>query len=342
MLAVIVGFIFMFFRIFFMRIRWPEAWVKIKLYFYVIYCLFRDFVIHNKAVTFYILFVEIALIVWYAMSTQMYTKFQEGDQGRQMFNEPRTLSKMIAMKVPFKFNTNYAISTWIYLMPQPKEHNANSSIFVNIVDYNNKPKLSYNASLNTLRVTVRLPPNFSNLREEKQKEAQKDASLYNDAYEAALAVGSSEEDAIKAGNQAKTNYTYNNLGDEMLMADIPKIPLQRWHHIVMAYNNGTFDIFLNGVLFRSVPGVFTDMLGSGLTIGSKEGNRGKICNLVFYQGGIDPTKTFTENPIAITGDKVTALYNNFASKNPPVISHIFNIAPTEPSYAQMRINQLIY
>ena len=79
-----------------------------------------------------------------------------------------------------------------------------------------------------------------------------------------------------------------------------------------------------------------------LTIGSKEGNRGKICNVVFYQGGVDPTKTFTENPIAITGDKVTALYNNFASKNPPIVSHVFNIAPTEPSYAQMRINQLIY
>ena len=120
------------------------------------------------------------------------------------------------------------------------------------------------------------------------------------------------------------------------MADLPKVPLQRWHHIVLAYNNGTFDVFLNGVLFRSVPGVMTDVLESTVLIGAPEGNRGKVCNVVFYQGGTDPTASFTKKGNSITADKVTKLYNTFASKNPPIVSRIFSIAP-EPSYGQVRL-----
>ena len=369
MLAIIIGNILLFLSVGIPYVLplLPQ-WVRFNLFFHVIYCFIRDFFLQNKAMTFYILLVEIALIVWYVVSQSLYTKFEEGDKGKQLFNLPLTLARQTVQKVPFDINANYAISFWLYLVPQSKEQSATSSIFVNVLDYSHKPSVTYNAALNTLRVTVRLPYNkknapaiaptvYSTLTTAYQDEydaetragsspekanaaAKRFKENYDNAYHAAIDAGKSTADAEKQASKTAKAMMYDNLGEEVLMADITKIPLQRWHHIVLAYNNGTFDIFLNGVLYRSIPGVITDLQGSNLLIGEQRGNAGKICNLVFYQGGASPTKTFTHNLIAISGDKVTALYNNFASKNPPVVSRVLNIA-TEPSYAQMRVNHKV-
>ena len=336
MAAVIVGFILMFGTVLFMRLPLPSFSVLTsKLWFHVFYCYLRDFVMRNRPIAFYILLVEIALIIWYILSVKVYNNIQEGDKGKQLFNDPISLKVPDSIEVPFKFNTTYAISFWIYLVPQSKEQSPSSSVFVNVLDYGNKPSVTYNAALNTLRVTVRLPTNKTVLPVGDQTKAAEEA--YSAAYQAALDAGGTEGDADDAG--ARTQET-TPLGEEVLMADITKIPLQRWHHIVLAYNNGIFDIFLNGVLYRSIPGVMTDMLGTALLVGAPDGNKGKICNVVFYQGGTDPLKSFTKNGIAITGDKVTTLYNNFASKNPPVISRVFSIAP-DPSYGKMRVNPFV-
>jgi hypothetical protein len=332
MAALIIGMIVMFAIVFLMRMPLPsKTFMMSKLWIHVLYCYLKDFVMRNPPLAFYILLVEIALIVWYIMSKNVYNKIQEGDKGKQLFNDPVSLKSEKSMLVPFKFNTNYAISFWIYLVPQSKEESPSSSIFVNILDYGNKPTVTYNAALNTLRVTVRLPTKKTVMPKGEKVQAAKEA------YEAALNAGATEEDAAAAGARTQEEVP---LGEEVLMADITKVPLQRWHHIVLAYNNGTFDIFLNGVLYRSIPGVMTDMLGTALLVGSPHGNKGKICNVVFYQGGTDPLKSFTANGIAITGEKVIRLYNNFVSKTPPIISRIFSIAP-DPSYGKMRVNPFV-
>ena len=337
MAAVIIGFIVMSATIILMRLPLPKISILMsKLWFHVLYCYLKDFVMRNPPLAFYILLVEIALIVWYILSKQVYNKIQEGDKGKQLFNDPVSLKTATNMLVPFKFNTNYAISFWIYLVPQSKEESPSSSVFVNILDYGNKPTVTYNAALNTLRVTVRLPA--KNMVLPKGEQAQATQALYDAAHQAALNAGATEEDAAAAGARTQEEVP---LGEEVLMADITKIPLQRWHHIVLAYNNGTFDIFLNGVLYRSIPGVMTDMLGTALLVGSPDGNRGKICNVVFYQGGTDPLKSFTADGIAITAEKVIGLYNNYASKNPPVVSRVFSIAP-DPSYGRMRVNPFAF
>jgi hypothetical protein len=335
MLAVIVGFVLLFFKIVLMRIRIPESWRASRLIFFVLFCSVRDFVVKNSPMAFYILLAEIALILWYVFSTKAYKKIQEGDKGKQMLNEPVSLRVETNQAVPFEFKANYAISFWLYLVPQPREHDPSSSVFMNVMDYGGKPKVTYNSSTNTLRITVQLPSKNG----EKSKEEIK--KVRDDAYQTALDTGLTEKEATAAGEKAAQSVYYNNMGEEVLMADLTKIPLQRWHHIVLAYNNGVFDIFLNGVLYRSIPGVMTDLTGTSLLLGSSEGNRGKICNLVFYQGGTDVTKTFTKNGIAITSNKVENLYNNFVNKNPPIVSRIFSISP-DPSYAQVRVNPVIF
>ena len=242
------------------------------------------------------------------------------------------LRKEKSVNVPFNFKANYALSFWLYLVPQSTQESANASTFVNVLDYGGKPKVSYNSSSNTLRVTVRTPLESKVPTEMQKKQA------YDAAYDAAIMAGGTEDDATAAGNRAYEAVGNETVGDDVLMADIPKVPLQRWHHIVLAYNNGTFDIFLNGLLFRSQPGVMTDAISSSLVIGASRGNRGKICNLVFYNEKVDPTKPFTKKSIAISAAKVAKVYNAFASKNPPVVTRVFSIAPA-PSYAQKRYPQ---
>jgi len=329
MLAVLIGFGLMFLGILIMRLPRPKL---TKLWLAVVYCYVRDSLSSVKGMALYLLLVEVALIVWYFLSVKMYTKLEEGSTGKQLFNEPMPLRKEKSVNVPFNFKGNYALSFWVYLVPQSTQESANASTFVNVLDYGGKPKVSYNASSNTLRVTVRTP-----LENKKPTEIEK-KHAYDAAYDAAIMAGATEAEATASGNRAYEAVGNETVGDDVLMADIPKVPLQRWHHMVLAYNNGTFDIFLNGLLFRSQPGVMTDAISSSIVVGAPRGTRGKICNLVFYNEKTDPTKPFTQKTVAISAAKVAKVYNGFASKNPPIVTRVFSVAPA-PSYAQKRYPQ---
>jgi hypothetical protein len=144
-----------------------------------------------------------------------------------------------------------------------------------------------------------------------------------------------------------------------LVADIPHVPLQRWHHLVLAYNFGTFDIFINGALYRSVTGivvnpppVVTDCSGSDcpdtavVTVGATQGNKkNRLCNFVFFQGETAPDMNFNNSVNSISAAKVTDIYNRFANKSPPVVSRILplpdnNLNGAEvlhPSYLNIRL-----
>lgn len=293
MLLILVGFSFLFLSMVVPMIPRPNMGYYssgnlIKLFFVALFCKLQDLVATTKPVVPFVLLLEIALIVYYVLSRRFYTKLLEGGQGQQLFNEPKKLSHAKSMPVRGDFKHNYAVSCWIWLMPQPPEESPTSSMFANLLDYAGKPRVLYNAALNTLRISMRRP--------------------------------------AKEGEEAGAN---------ILMADIPKMPLQRWHNLVLSYNNGVFDIFLNGSLYLSVPAVVDSMEGE-LTTGEEKGNRGKICNLVFYSGGGDATNPFTKNVDAITADKVVEQYNQFVNKSPPIITRIISVGPN-PSYLDMAI-----
>ena len=87
------------------------------------------------------------------------------------------------------------------------------------------------------------------------------------------------------------------------------LPSQRWNNIVFNYHDSTVDIFINGILTRTIP------LGNRLpiyrstdvvTIGNDKQNlHGAICNVVVFQ------KPLTVNQIIRT-------FNILELKNPPV------------------------
>ena len=312
--AIILSFCFIFFNTVMPWLPKPFWMLSASRQYLLayIYCTSIDISqsIVNSGTLKYVMILEIVLIVFYAFSKRLYTKLQEGGLGSQLFNEPVVLNKVTSVDVSDavkklqakvakaddaiqakiiadsgKFLANYAISFWLFLTPQPKDHDPDHTSFVNILDYGGKPSVKYNAALNTLRITV-----------------------------------------VHTGSK-----------QTIFAADIAKIPLQRWHHLVLAYNNGTFDVFLNGVLYRSVPNVVTDAFLEPVVIGAIEGNRGnQMCNVVFFQASPDPKYSFTKNVDSITVQKVLSLYNQFINKTPPIVTRILEVYPT-PSYASIRL-----
>ena len=59
-------------------------------------------------------------------------------------------------------------------------------------------------------------------------------------------------------------------------------PLQKWHHIVVNYTDGLLDIFLNGILVKSMKYFIPYMKLDNLTIGEKHGVSGKIRDVIYY------------------------------------------------------------
>ena len=59
------------------------------------------------------------------------------------------------------------------------------------------------------------------------------------------------------------------------------IPFQSWNNIVVNYDGGTMDVFLNGVLVASRQAAFYQSL-ENVIAGKDKGIEGGICNVVFY------------------------------------------------------------
>jgi hypothetical protein len=89
--------------------------------------------------------------------------------------------------------------------------------------------------------------------------------------------------------------------------------LQKWNNIILNYNGGTLDVFLNGELVKSSIEVvpiydFTDTL----TIGEKDGLHGGICNIVYFNKPLTRTNIYY-------------LYNMVKNLTPPITSNKYEI-----------------
>ena len=60
------------------------------------------------------------------------------------------------------------------------------------------------------------------------------------------------------------------------------IDYQKWHNIVINYDGGTMDIFLDGELVSSKPKIIPYMSHENIIAGSNNGIHGGICNVIYY------------------------------------------------------------
>ena len=80
--------------------------------------------------------------------------------------------------------------------------------------------------------------------------------------------------------QVKTNT------EEKVIFETKDFPLQRWNNIVINYDQGTLDIFINAKLVETIPMIIPDMKFANVFSGAKNGLSGGICNVVYYSGNL--------------------------------------------------------
>ena len=109
------------------------------------------------------------------------------------------------------------------------------------------------------------------------------------------------------GKKNKLKIKMNNGKNiEPVVHIIDDFPLQTWTNIVVTYNGGTLDIFMNAKLIASIPNVVPYMNNDPLSVGDDYGIGGGVCNVVYF-------------PNVISLERITLNYNALKNSNPPVI-----------------------
>ena len=103
--------------------------------------------------------------------------------------------------------------------------------------------------------------------------------------------------------QVKMNTGINK---ENIIFETTDFPLQRWNNIVVNYNGGTLDIFINKKLVSSTPNIVPYMAYDAITVGAKDGISGGVCNVAYF-------------PVPLSLEKINLFYDALESRNPPVI-----------------------
>lgn len=212
----------------------------------------------------------IIIIIYFTMPSLFNIINLQG--GKQLVNKPVYTDSQYALGTyeelngTDKFDYQYAISSWIFLDAAPPNTNPSYEQYTSLLNFGNKPNITYNPKTTTLMITM----------------LQKDL-------------------AVKTQNKLTD---FDDTGNRIIYKNT-NIPLQKWNNIIINYNGGILDIFLNGELVKSEIGVVPYYTLDNLTIGENNGIKGGICNVVYFRR-------------ALTANNIYYIYNTVKGKAPPV------------------------
>jgi len=98
----------------------------------------------------------------------------------------------------------------------------------------------------------------------------------------------------------------NGLDKDNVVYTTKKFKLQKWNNIIINYDGGTLDIFINGDLVSSTNNIVPIMSYDEITVGSNNGLSGGVCSIVYF-------------PKPLSLSKIQSLYKNLKYKNPPIV-----------------------
>jgi hypothetical protein len=223
--------------------------------------------------TFMMLVVSILLLILYFTLPTLYNRFYlQG--GKQLVNEPvytdteYNLGSYIDLNDGNEnFDYQYSISCWIFIDSSPPNTNSKYKEFTSLLNFGNKPNILYNGSKHTLMITME----------------QKDFK-----------------------NETKNKLIdFDNNGNRIIYVNNHFL-LQKWNNIIINYNGGTMDIFLNGELVKSSIEVVPYYTYDNLTIGENSGIKGGICNVIYFRR-------------ALSSPEIYLLYDLVKNNTPPVL-----------------------
>jgi hypothetical protein len=185
-------------------------------------------------------------------------------------NNENTLATYHQLNKDDKFDYEYSISSWVYIDSNAPNTNSSYSRYTSLLNYGGKPNILYKADTNTLMITV-------------------------------------DQEGLKE-NSKNNLIEYDEEGNRIIYKNTNFL-LQKWNNIIINFNNGTLDIFLNGELVKSSIEVVPYMKFDILTIGEDEGINGSICNVVYYKKSLSITNIYY-------------IYTNVKDKTPPIINNL--------------------
>ena len=235
---------------------------------------------NNTTESFIMLGLAILLFIIYFQYPKILNKITN-QNGKQLLNQPVYINKQYTLgnyeelNGSDNFDYQYAISAWIFIDAAPPNMNPSYNKYTSLLNFGNKPNIMYNGKNNTLMIIM------------EQKEFNKNKSDGKKSHDNKLI------DFDEDGNRI----IYKN--ENML--------LQKWNNIVINYNGGILDIFLNGELVKSALGVVSYYTLDSLTIGENNGIEGGICNVNYFNKSLD-------------ANNIYYLYNMVKHLTPPVVT----------------------
>ena len=166
------------------------------------------------------------------------------------------------------FDYQFAISCWLFLDAAGPNMNESYNKYTSLLNFGNKPNVLYNGKTHSFMITM------------QQKNLQ-------DVTKNKLTDFDSEGNRI----------IYVN--DNLL--------LQKWNNLIINYNGGTMDIFLNGELVKSSIEVVPYYTLDNLTIGENNGIKGGMCNVIYFRR-------------ALTSQNLYYIYNSVKNNTPPTLN----------------------
>ena len=227
----------------------------------------------TDAGSFMMLFVALGLVVAYFKTPSLFN-YISTQGGKQLVNKPvytdseYNLGSYLDLNGSDTFDYQYAISFWVFIDAAPPNMNPNYNKFTSLLNFGNKPNVMYNGSKNTLMITMQ----------------QKDLK-----------------------NVTKNRLIDFDDEDNRIIYINKNILLQKWNNVIINYNGGTMDIFLNGELVKSSNEVVPYYTYDNLTIGENGGIKGGISNVVYFRR-------------ALSSSNIYYLYNSVKNRTPPILN----------------------
>ena len=221
--------------------------------------------------SFILLLTVIVLILLYIFGPILYEKLiLQG--GNLLVNNPVNTNKEYSLGTyeelngSDNFDYKYAISSWIFINSDAPNTNESYNKYTTLMNFGGKPNILYNGKTNSLMVTMQ----------------QKDLNE----------------------NTNNKLLEFDEEGNRILYIK-HNVLLQKWNNIIINYNGGILDIFINGELVKSDIGVVPYYTLDSLTIGKNDGVNGGICNVIYFKK-------------ALTALNIYFLYNMIKNKTPPI------------------------
>jgi len=251
----------------------------------------------TKPYEYKVLIASLFLLIGYFAWTLYIKHFIQGKYlkqgGLQLINQPISTNILTNVATYQKLSGNdklkyqYAMSFWCYL----DAFSTKSDKFYNLLSYGDNPAIKYNSVNNTMYVTI--------------KETNKNKNNSKELDTKMMSEWSNIKDKIEEVKLLPVDNEYDTDGHRILYKQ-SNVKLQKWNHILLNYNGGTLDVFINGELVQSAIEVVPYMNMDMLTTGEENGINGSIANLMYFK---EPLDILTIN----------TLYLSLKDKNPPVI-----------------------